>query len=625
MMNIEEIMAALPTAAPEELVNEAVAENVEDLGGNLLIFSRASVERTSEWKAIMEPEDIERFNKSRKRMWAAECTCTVCGSEWLSGWVGGGEILLYEGEDGCTYPGICELGEEGTKFVGAGDDCLCPYCEATVRGIQRKSLQNGRTYQVMVATVGNVGRYTAVFYWLVSRRIGKTGVEAESAVPVAAAVLDEDGGIKMFTRSHSGGYGKIYPGSEWRENERANDPDIWPYHSADSCKNKKKGAVLLPGKTPDQTGKTGEKTGLESYIRQGGHHPLGYLRFWDRHRSVENLVKAGGWVRVIDEALESELAAWQNEGHGNVKGFRLEDAAFWEGVRPHDILGMTKEEFRKAKRWNWKLEDLELWTGAIRYEMAGPGGAEVFNDYLYRYGAGDIEAYINRVLDGENIPGIREIDKYLKKQNRQIGLFQREHGSLGMYLDYWRMMNEQLEREMTPAELWPGDLRGAHDELVAANRDVWNTSVKKEEFEKIYKKWKTLEWSDGEICIRLPRSNADLVKEGKKLCHCVGTYGENHVNESLVLFVRHARRPERSWYTLNISVKGNTWREIQLHGYGNEWVAKKKLHLTINERVRAFCDRWEKEVLTPVFRSVKAAEKKTKGTKQKKTKEVNVA
>lgn len=623
-MEIQKALTMLPTEAPENFLWEAVEENKRELGGDLLIFSRESDVLTPEWKQVMDPEDKAAFIKGCKRVWAARCTCTSCGSEWMSGWAGGGEILIYEGDDGLTYPGVCLPGEEGTRFVGEGDDCLCPYCESPVRGIERKTLKNGRTHQVMVTTVGNVGEYTAIFYWLVSRRIGREGVEKESAAPVAAAVLDEDGGIHMFTRSHSGGYGKIYPGGEWRESRRANDPDIWAYHSADSFNNKKKGACLLRGKIPDQVGKTGEKTGLESYIRQGGAYPLGYLRFWSGHRSVENLVKAGGWVKAIDEAIEGELDAYRNAGRGNVTGIELEDVAEWGYAKPNEMLRMTKEEFRKACGWGWSLGIMELWREALCFEMATEGAAEAFNGYLDRYGEGGVAQYIGHETGGEDVPPIWEIDKYLRKQERKHGLHPRT--ALGMYIDYWDMMDEYTgARRMTPAEMWPGDLRGAHDDLAEAIREKKAVKTGKAEFEKVYQKWKGLEWSDGEICIRLPRSDEDLKSEGKTLRHCVGGYGENHVNESLVLFIRHARRPERSWYTLNIAVMGKNWREIQLHGYRNEWVSEKNIRLKIPERVRAFCDRWEAEALTPVFRKVKAEEAKKSKTEKTKKKEDNVA
>lgn len=115
----------------------------------------------------------------------------------------------------------------------------------------------------------------------------------------------------------------------------------------------------------------------------------------------------------------------------------------------------------------------------------------------------------------------------------------------------------------------------------------------------VHDKHQPLEWTDGELCIIIPQSNAELVAEGKTLHHCVGTYGAAHCSGEMIFFVRHYRRPERSYFTLNVNMNGKEPNEIQLHGYGNE--SKGSKHWKIPREVRAFVDRWEKEVLLPWF------------------------
>ena len=77
------------------------------------------------------------------------------------------------------------------------------------------------------------------------------------------------------------------------------------------------------------------------------------------------------------------------------------------------------------------------------------------------------------------------------------------------------------------------------------------------------------------------------------LHHCVGGYSQSHAQGKIILFIRHSRRPDRSWYTLNIDTR--TKKVIQLHGYGNEWANGKALK--INKKVLAFVDDWRREVL----------------------------
>ena len=85
-----------------------------------------------------------------------------------------------------------------------------------------------------------------------------------------------------------------------------------------------------------------------------------------------------------------------------------------------------------------------------------------------------------------------------------------------------------------------------------------------------------------------------------------------------MFFVRHRRRPERSYYTLQIDMNGTIPKELQLHGYGNERHGDHKQYAhKIPRKVREFCDRWEREVLTPWFAAQRAGAEQPAKKKQK--------
>ena len=68
-----------------------------------------------------------------------------------------------------------------------------------------------------------------------------------------------------------------------------------------------------------------------------------------------------------------------------------------------------------------------------------------------------------------------------------------------------------------------------------------------------------------------------------------------------IFFIRHYRRPERPYYTLDIDMTGRPV-EKQLHGYGNERHGQYKQYThSIPKKVRDFCDRWKNEVLIPWY------------------------
>lgn len=615
-MDDKEVLALLPQVAPEGLVKTVIFNNPDQFEKGLLIYHRVNVQLEGEpTKELMLPEDWDRYYKGRKSVWAAHCHCTLCGEDWISNWMGG-SVGIVQGPDGCTYPGIePDYMESVLLDMNEGDTVNCPICERELTVTRKSGIRRGRNRQLMAYTLETVGRYTALIYYLVTQRMGPEGIEFERATPMYATLVDDDGTMVRFSRANSGGYGKMYPGGAWKRSQRGKCPEMVKYHSAEACNEKKVGARWAGLKEAPQGGKTGEKTGLAEYLAEGGLHPEAYLEFWRANPNIENLVKAGGWVSPISEALDDD---YNDELYGRLPDGSITCMADWDMVKPHEMLRMTKEEFRRVSG-RWDKKRVMLWWDICQNCLGGPGDVEALDTYISSYGVDDVAWYIGEMICGEAVESLYGVDRYLQRQKRRHDLPLR--GALRLWLDYVDAAQQEKGEELSQRELWPEDLMAEHNAQMEHYKGM---TVSPAAFEAVYQKWKALEWSDGDICIRLPRSEQDLITEGDTLDHCVGTYGADHVGEKLVLFVRHTRRPERSWYTLNIDVRTNRWSRIQLHGYGNEYNHKTGRRLHIDKRVLAFCDRWEREVLDPVFRKVKAGEQVTK-ISQKKKKEVNAA
>ncbi len=609
------MLAVQPT--PARLADEVIQNNPREFGRHLLIFHRVSVDvETVARTELMEPEDIARYLKGVKHVWATECHCTACGNEWLSAWMSGGCVGIIQGEDGENYPG---LDDEGGAFgvmldYSEGDEVTCPYCDESITVTRRSSLRHGRTQQLMAYDLVGMGKYTALIYYLVYRRMGADGIEAEGAAPIYATVIDERGRLVRYCRSIQKYRGKQDAAGPWRRCKTNRNPETVRYHSAESINQTKVGAVLARKSIEPQMGLTGEKTGLCEYLAQGGDHAEEYLRFWHKNPNIENMVKAGGWVDVISDALDDDWNATV-QGYGR-NGETLENLADWTLAKPHEMLYMEKTEFRRVSG-KWDSQTLAFWMWLVRCGCAEPGDVGVVEEYVDRYGLDDVQVFMGDVLSGEVEYSIETVDKYLRRQNRKYGV--PLVGLLRTWCDYINIVSADRLIELAPREVWPDNLIAEHNAVMHQK----NRKASKAAFKAVYQRWKALEWSDGEICIRLPRRNQDLVDEHNALHHCVDGYGPDHVGGKLVLFVRHARRPERSWYTLNVDVRGKNWRRIQLHGYKNDFVSEKGLQLHIDKRVLAFLDRWEREVLTPVFRAVSAQNEQK--AKVKKKKEVNAA
>ena len=55
------------------------------------------------------------------------------------------------------------------------------------------------------------------------------------------------------------------------------------------------------------------------------------------------------------------------------------------------------------------------------------------------------------------------------------------------------------------------------------------------------------------LLIRPAASQRELVEEGDALKHCVGTYAKDHANgKTAIFFVRRAKEPKKSYYTLEL-------------------------------------------------------------------------
>ena len=371
------------------------------------------------------------------------------------------------------------------------------------------------------------------------------------------------------------------------------------------------GAWLWPD-VPDQTGQTGEKTGLAAYFIGGGRWPILYLRLWQEYPAIENLLKAG-WLKPFEESIDYEVLHYTQVQVNTCQRRTLLYAprdygslANWDAVKPHKMLCMTREEVRAGYGRRWTVDQLDLWIGITFESLAGPGDVAFFDRCCRDYGLGAMQKWADYADEYRLPASLVQLDRYFHRQQEKHDFPLNQ--ALGAYLDYIDMLDMEID-EMTEIQVFPPNLRAAHDRA-SASKDTEADAKTIAGFAAIRAKWNALEWGDGRICAVLPRANSELVREGKTLCHCVGGYGKSHTEGRIIVFIRHARRPERSWFTLNIDTTGTKWKEIQLHGYGNEYAHGKRLH--IPKEVRDFVDRWEKEVLTPVFRKVKAAEQREK-------------
>ena len=622
-MDIERIRLALPMEPRAGLLMDMLYNNIDELGGDCVVYHRESITvYTEQITELMTPHDREEIERSKHKRWGAMCTCSACNEDFVAGYVsykqaGMRGIRLAQGDDGALYDGYRDdssRDHDGFAKVEIADGEVfdCPLCCSPVELIHTSSLRHGRTYQLQVASLENVEGYTAVVYWMVSRQIDESGVWHNGIYPREAIVIDDNGKLVRFSAIDRA-MGRDVNHHAWVHRKTLNDPSQAMYYDWASNGSNKVGSVCWDN-IPDMAG-TGEKTGIAEYFGVKGTSPMVYLLTWRKHKNIENLMKAG-WGNAVDDAINVRIM--KTRYSSRYKWNKPCDIPWvnWKEVKPNRMLGMDKREFATATTWVWNNQEALAWTD---YRHAFGGTVEQFRKCYLELGVDAVEMISKRAMQGERGWDIDKVMRYLQKQKMS------KKQALEYLRDVRRMATDMAAgRELTDEQLWPHDLVAMHDRLDEQRKAAEDAATRlryADGFRAVVDKYSALEWTDGNLCIRLPRSNGELIDEGAVLRHCVGGYGKSHISgRDTIFFVRHYRRPERSYYTLDINMTARP-KEVQLHGYGNERHGECKQHVhRIPKAVRDFCDRWKREVLLPWYedqqRKAKNQKPKTKREKE---------
>lgn len=567
----------IPTEPPERLMQFLHDEDKFCRG--VLGFRRIGREEAEarmlceDYGGDFRPDELARGEKGHK---AALLWCSECGKELLA---------EYIHEEGCGMHGgpgrgigIKDDYQQMSRMYKDGDDLYCPRCGKQVWLRSKGALSNGVGEKAFVValTVGNDEgeRLPVLTRWCVERHFHwKQKKSSYSAF--SAFVVDGKKVVKLvhYRRFMDHGYYRL---ENWERLKRATD-DI--------------GATLFYPEIPDLQGTCLENAKLAEYYAQtyesGWFIPLAYIRLYQRRQNVENLITSG-LGKMLGDAIHNESFLFTGYCNEYVRVPKL-PWINWKEKRPAQMLGLTREQLRQTKAAKWDAERYRFWAqqdGAMRFDAA-----------MELLRCEEPLAIREMIRDGAD--PMRTV-RYLRKQQKSYS-----------YLKDYRWMARRAELDLTQEVIaWPPHLREAHDRVQQEVRYKVSGECR-EQFAEMSKRCAGLRWEHDGICIRPAATPEELIEEGATLHHCVGGYAERHASGSIILFVRHTRRPERSWYTLNVSVHKKMI--LQLHGYGNERSPKGK-KLRIPREVREFVALWEKEVL---WKWVLPEEKKAPGKGRK--------
>lgn len=247
----------------------------------------------------------------------------------------------------------------------------------------------------------------------------------------------------------------------------------------------------------------------------------------------------------------------------------------WNAKRVQDFLRMKKQDAKAFIDAGGDIEQLRHCKDALK-----TGTIRNVQEYL------DMVSTMGSMNDLTRCAGcaekagtdLRRAVKYIKgqmnmkKNGRPIWKF--ASAAIGYWNDYLDAA-KQLEYDLTDQTVaMPKDLEARHD---AASKMVklQASAEARKKYRNRYKKLKDLyEFELGGLSIIVPEMGEQIVAEGKILHHCVGGYADRHmVGKVDILFLRHSRRPERSFLTIEMEPRKSPRDKVvmrQIHGYQNE-------------------------------------------------------
>lgn len=480
---------------------------------------------------------------------AVSVTCTACGGSWIAEKVRGA---------GCGK-GWAPFGFiNGVMQIGQEDKIQCPQCGAELRAKHIGQLSRaGIDDNVYFCEPWQLGSKFVLLGWRCERNIGKDAQKVYRMWPYEAYVFEERKTVRLT------GYQKCMSAmrffDKWRQLKRCDDkwgrtgPADWL-------------------REPEIAGTDVGNSALPLYLKAAGNNarPVNYLRLWQRHKNIENLV-VQGLGKMIAEAIDRESDDYYRKGLPGLSWIN------WKEKRPAKMLGLDKREFAFCVREKWTQDDLAKYKMVRALEPVKLPEDWNLLKKLQIYNLNKLcseKALLPAAAGGKSMQLLRGRMTVM----RCLRYLERKKSDITTLLDYWNMARRAgLDLRDEHVQL-PKSLKHEHDRLVEADCIARNEEEKRRKqaeiekrrpaFEKAVAPLEAWSWEDGGICIRPVHTEQELIDEGSVLHHCVGGYGPTVAKgESCIFFIRRAETPDKPWFTLQVEIA--ELKEIQNHGLRN--------------------------------------------------------
>lgn len=419
------------------------------------------------------------------------------------------------------------------------NDTLCPNCGAKVKVYHCGAFKNYNTVENRFPmSVHKIKGRLVLICWCFTRRIDKNANDEIYSRPYEAYIVDGKKMVKCvgYTRFMSS-----LSWHDWEQRKRCDDSFgklefLYLCNKEDIYKTSAANSHLY-------------KYIEDSYAAGKKAYPVTYLRVWQRHNNVENIVVQGGTPLLCD-LLNKNMNCYGYYGQNKRPSTDLKGID-WKQNKPSKMLGLNKTDFRYCVDNRWNFEQLEFYKEAIKVDKKFE--PSLVKKITGKFNLYDVKYLFACTFDGNLSKTVNYIFKQYKLNKKQVSFL--------YYHDYLDMLVQLGFSKTDPALQFPNDLVASHNQMVLRLQEKEDEELKKS-FAKRFKELSKFSFKYKGLKIVPCKNQKELNKEGKELNHCVSRYAKQHASgETAIFFIRKTENPDKSYFTLELDEKAGRVRQ----------------------------------------------------------------
>lgn len=336
--------------------------------------------------------------------------------------------------------------------------------------------------------------------------------DVTSSATKAARVYKKTGKIEKYMSNSNGGWAKTQRQDKYTSYEDIVTPDSLKYSGLTEAFNTMKKGYY--GFAPFTT--------VPKYLSLWSSYPI-LEQVVKRNEKLTSLVwtLCGNSDKVVEVNLEAKNTA---------EFFHIPERLLKVYCKPEYTMSMTSLQLL-YKTDNNISEESVSWINKNSVSVE-----RIITLYSHGISISDITAYLERVRK------VQYVEPY---------------SAIGEWADYLTAC-EAIGTDLSDKTVkYPRHLLSEHN-IVINKRKLIDDTNKDEAFKNRCDKYaKLFNYKDKNIIVKAPESIQELLEEGRKLHHCVGSYADRIIDgSSIIFFIRRAKEPDTPWLTVDLNEGG---------------------------------------------------------------------